>query len=389
MLIGIVGKPNVGKSTFFKACTLANVAIAPYPFTTIKPNQGVGYVKVECPETKLGKKCSPNHGYCLEGERFVPVKLIDVAGLVPGASEGKGRGNEFLDDLREADCLIHILDASGKTDAEGNPAEGYDVPYDIEFLEKEINLWIKQILTRNWKNIGRKAKQTSITKEITEQLSGLKVKEEDVNEIINQLKLDEKGNWTDMDLFKFAIQVRKKSKPIIIAANKSDLKESEENIKQLKKKFSDLHIIPCSADFEVALKEASKASLINYIPGNTDFELKGKVNEKQKKALDKIKTFLQKQNTGVQDCLNKAIFDFLKYIVVYPVENEHHLTDKKGNILPDAILLPEKSTALDLAFNIHTDIGKSFIGAIDAKTGKKIGKDTKLKDGDVIKILTR
>jgi hypothetical protein len=390
MLIGIVGKPNCGKSTFFKASTLAEVEIANYPFTTLEPNQGIGYVKVECPETQLGKKCQPNHGFCIKGKRFVPVKLIDVAGLVPGASEGRGRGNEFLDDLREADLLIHILDASGRTDEEGNAAEGYQTEKDIIFLEKEIDMWIKGILTKNWTALERKAQQTSLTKEIAEQLSGLKIKEDDIKEIIKKLNLNEKGNWADFDLLKFSRHIRKKSKPIIIAANKTDLPESEENIKELRKKFPDLLILPCSADFELALREASKAGIIDYIPGSSEFKIKDKLTEQQEKALEKIKKFLEKQETtGIQKCLNKAVFDYLEYMAVYPVENEHKLSDSKGNYLPDAILLPEKSTALDLAFAIHTDIGEAFIGAINAKTGKKLGKESELKDGDIVKILTK
>src|SRR3970040_2190760 len=115
MLIGLVGKPSSGKSTFFKAATLAEVDIAPYPFTTIKPNHGVGYVKVDCIDKEMGVQCQPAHGFCLKGQRFVPVELMDVAGLVPGASEGKGLGNQFLDDLNQADVLIHIIDIAGST----------------------------------------------------------------------------------------------------------------------------------------------------------------------------------------------------------------------------------------------------------------------------------
>ncbi len=389
MLIGLVGKPNAGKSTFFKACTLANVKIANYPFTTLDANQGVGYVRVECPEIQKGEKCKPNHGFCIDGKRFVPIKLIDVAGLVPGASEGRGKGNEFLDDLREADLLIHVLDASGKTDSQGQATEGYDISQDILFLEKEIDMWIKGILTKNWHSIERKALSTSLSKEIAEQLSGLKIREDDIKEIIRELNLNEKGGWTDIDLFKFSTHIRKKSKPVIMAANKADIKESEKNILDLKEKFPSSLIVPCSADFELALREASQAGLINYLPGDESFEIIGNLNEKQKEALEKIRMFLEKwKNTGVQECLNKAVFDFLNYIVVYPVENENKWTDSKGNVLPDAILLPKGSTALDLAFTIHTDIGEKFVGAIDAKTGRKLGKESELKNGDVIKILT-
>jgi ribosome-binding ATPase YchF (GTP1/OBG family) len=392
MLIGIVGHPNTGKSTFFKACTLANVAIAPFPFTTIKPNQGIGYVKVECPEKKIGKKCKPNHGFCLHGERFVPVKLIDVAGLVPEAYLGKGRGNEFLNELIGADLLIHVLDASGKTNEHGEFAENYPIENDVVFLEKEIDFWLKGILTKNWKELERKVQSgIPLVKEISRQLSGLKIKEEDVEEIMKKLKLNEKGSWSENDLYNFSREIRKKSKPMIIAANKYDLKESEKNTEELKNKFPSLLIIPCCSDYEVALREASKAGMIDYVAGETKFEIKAEnLSESQKKALEKIKEFLErKKTTGIQECLNRAVFDFLNYIVVYPVENEHHFSDSKGNILPDAFLLAQNSTALDLAFAIHTDIGNRFIGAIDCKTGKRLGKDNKLKSGDIIKILAR
>ncbi len=401
MLIGFIGQPNVGKSTFFKAATLADVGIANYPFTTIKANEGVGFVRVKCAELALkesGKlknmQCKPKHGFCMQGERFVPIKLIDVAGLVPGASEGKGRGNQFLDDLRESDVLIQVIDASGQTDEEGNPTQDHDLAADIVFLEREIDLWIRQILVKSWKTLARKAAvDGNLAIQITNQLSGLKIKEEDVKHAISELNLENDARkWNDLDLFKFAKLVRQKSKPIIIAANKADKPEAKEKIESLKQQFPDILIIPCSAESELALREASKADLISYLPGDNGFEIKQQesLSEQQKKALNNINKTLQIYgSTGIQQCLNEAVFSFLNYIVTYPVESESHFCDSQGNVLPDAILLPSGSTALDLASTIHTDIGKNFVAAIDCKTGKKLGKDSALKDGDVVKIMVK
>ncbi len=397
MLIGLVGKPSSGKSTFFKAATLAEVAIASYPFTTLEPNQGVGFVRVDCPENDVetlkqqGKKCNPQHGFCLKGQRFVPLKLLDVAGLVPEAHKGKGRGNEFLDNLREADLLVHILDASGTTDAQGNPTQDHNVHKDVSFLVQEINMWIAGILKKNWQSLKRKARAEKFSKVLTDQLSGLKIKEEDIKEIMNKLQLEEKPEWQEKQIIEFAKEIRKKSKPIIIAANKADTKQAKSNIEKLKQEFPDLFIVPCSADSELALREAAKAGLIEYIPGDKNFEIVGEINEKQKKALETIKKDVLDiyKNTGVQKVLNEAVFSYLDYIVVFPVENENHFSSKKGNILPDAYLLPPNSKALDLAYAIHSDIGNNFVSALDARTKRKLSKDSILKNRNVIKIMAK
>lgn len=394
MLIGLVGKANTGKSTFFKALTLAEVAIAPYPFTTIEPNEGVAFVKTDCPETELKVKCKPRHGYCSNGKRFVPVKLIDVAGLVPGAHLGKGKGNQFLDDLREADVLIHILDASGRTDEQGRETENYDITKDIRFLQDEIDMWLYGIIGKDWQTFLKKAKEAEkISKELAVKLSGLKISESMIKQAIKNLNLSDRAdNWNDLQLLEFVREIRKLSKPIIIAANKCDRIEAETNIQKLKQEFPGLLIISCSAESELALREAAKDGLIEYIPGSRDLKVSSeRLNEQQKKALQFIqKNVLEKYyGTGVQECLNKAVFEFLKYIVVYPVENEHHYTDKDNNILPDALLMPHESTALDLAFTVHTDIGNNFIAAIDARTHKRLGKDYTLKNRDVIRIMIK
>lgn len=394
MLIGLVGKPSVGKSTFFKAATLAEVEIASYPFTTIKPNHGVGYVRVECIDKEFKTKCSPSKGFCINHNRFVPVELMDVAGLVPGASEGKGLGNQFLDDLRGADLFIHIVDASGKTDTEGKPTEDHDPCDDIKFLEAELDKWFYNLLIKAWKGFARKIELdgAKFSEAVAKQFSGLKIKGYQVKEVLLKLNLSEKSTtWTDEQLKKFASELRKHSKPMIIAANKCDDEQALKNIENMKKRFSDYLIIPCSADSELALRQAAKAGLIGYIPGEKEFKILKDLSEKQKEALENIKTNVLEQfefGTGVQHVLNSAVFDLLKYIAVFP-GSANKLGDSKGNILPDCFLLPDGSTTLDFAYYLHTDFGKNFIKAIDARTKMAWGKDHKLKHRDALEIVTR
>jgi hypothetical protein len=393
MLIGLVGKPSVGKSTFFKAATLSEVEIASYPFTTIKPNHGVGYVKIDCIDKEFNTQCMPNHGFCINHKRFVPIDLMDVAGLVPGASEGKGLGNQFLDDLRQADAFIHIVDVSGTTDETGKQTENYDVTKDILFLEDELDKWFLNILSRVWRNLTRKTELEGgdLSKAIANQFSGLKINEDQVKSILSKIQISLKASsWTEKELLKFANLLRKETKPMIIAANKIDLLNGKENYEKLKKVFPDKIIIPCSSDSELALREAAKFNLINYIPGERTFEIKGQLNDRQLSALNKIKSEIldaYEYGTGVQEILNYVVFNLLKYIPIFPA-GANKLSDSKGRILPDCFLLPPNSTALDFAYFLHTDFGNNFLRAIDARTKKILGRDYKLKFGDALEIVT-
>lgn len=394
MLFGLVGKPSVGKSTFFKSATLSEVEIASYPFTTIKANHGVGYVKVDCIDKEFNTNCNPNHGFCINHNRFVPIELMDVAGLVAGASEGKGLGNQFLDDLRQADVFIHIVDASGETDSEGKPTKNHDVSGDIEFLNKELDNWYYNILIKVWRSFARKTEleNSNFAESVAKQFSGLKVDEDQIKSVLLKLSFKEKASvWTEEQLRTFASELRKESKPMIIVANKVDSELGKENYEKLIDKFKDLKIVPCSADSELALRQAAKAGLIEYVPGERDFKILKDLSESQKKALDKIKeNVLDKfePGTGVQEVLNYAVFDLLKCVAIFPA-SANKLGDSKGNILPDCFLLPEGSTALDFAFYLHTDFGKNFIKAIDARTKMAWGKEHKLKNRDALEIVTR
>jgi ribosome-binding ATPase YchF (GTP1/OBG family) len=393
MLIGIVGKPSTGKSTFFMAATSVPVERSSRPFTTIKPNRAVGYVEVECVDKEFDKQCNPRSGFCSDARRFVPVELLDVAGLVPGAHEGKGLGNKFLDDLRQADVLIHIVDASGSTNEMGErvPVGSYDPCNDVRFLEQELDYWIKGILDKNWDKLLREAKLNKKKNEdfLTEQFSGLGMTKDIIAKVLKELKLEDKSlvEWSAEERLGYCKKVRQIGKPIIIAANKCDLSAGWDNVAKLKKTFPEYMVIACSAEAEIALKGASKHGFIGYIPGDKAFTIKGELNDQQKAAMDIMKAVCDRYGgTGVQKCLNAAVFDFLHYIAIFP-GGLGKLEDSDGNVLPDCFLLPPKTTALDFAFKLHSDIGRGFIKAIDVKTRQAVGKEHPLKHRDVIEIV--
>jgi ribosome-binding ATPase YchF (GTP1/OBG family) len=395
LLVGIVGKPNVGKSTFFSAATLKSVPIADYPFTTINPNLGVGYLRTKCVCKEMGVNDTPKNSVCTDGVRLIPVKLVDVAGLVSGASAGRGRGNQFLDELRQADALIHVVDASGGTDEEGRKVEvGTNDPVqDVLMVENELDLWVLGIIGKDWEKSARLAEQTgsSIVAHLAQRLSGLGIDEEGIEGAVLHLKLkpDKPSGWTEQDLMNLVKAFRETNKPSLIAANKADLPGAAERIEKLRK--TEKTVIPCAAEAELLLRRASEHALIRYTPGDGSFEVaKPDLSPQQTRALQLVKEKVLDPYgaTGVQQAIDQAYFGLLKAIVVYPVEDETKLSDKNGNVLPDAHVMRGGSTAIDLASRIHTDLAKGFLYAIDARSGMRVSAEHTLKNGDILKIVS-
>lgn len=399
MLIGVVGKPSVGKSTFFKAATLSDVEIASYPFTTIKPNHAVGFVKIPDVAQEFGKKANPRMGFVQGKWRFVPVDLIDVAGLVPGAHKGEGMGSQFLNDLNQADALVHVIDASGSVNAHGEAVEpgSYDPAQDIVFLEEELDYWYLDLLKKGWEKAARMAQQerTESYKAIAKQMNGVGVDEDLAKITLRTLGLEGKAptQWTEDELMALAKRFRQQTKGMIVAANKCDHPAGKENYERLREQFPSHTIIPTSAEAELALREAAKHGLIDYTAGEKDFTItpagEEKLTAQQRKALEFIKASVLsgfEEGTGIQAVLNHVTFDVLKYKAIHP-GGVGKLEDSNGNVIPDCFLMKEKATALDFAYKLHTDFGQNFIKAIDVRTKLPIGKDHVLKNLDIVEIM--
>ncbi len=391
--IGLVGKPSVGKSTFFNAATMNEIAEGNYPFTTIDPSVGEAYVRVKDAAPDFDETSDPRVGFVNKGTRYVPVKLVDVAGLIPGAHEGKGLGNQFLTDLNEADVLIHIVDFSGKTDIEGEPTENHDPREDIEFLKEELNMWYLEILRKGIERFEGKVRQhdVKIEEELAEQMSAFKTNKNQIKQIILSLDLElDPDTWTEEDEKRLAAKIREETKPMVIAANKMDDEKAQENFEEITNdpEYEDLEIVPCSAHAEKALKNAAEQEVVDYYPGDNSFEIVGDLPKEKEQGLNKIREFMERYTgTGVQKALEAALFNELGVIAVFP-GGADGLGDEHGNILPDCFLMPQGTTAEDFAFHIHSDIGEGFLHAIDCRNNRQIGADHELEHRDVIEIVS-
>ena len=396
MLVGVVGKPNTGKSTFFSGLTLIPIPIENRPFTTIKPNRGIAYLRSPCVCHEFNVIDQPQNSVCINGTRLIPIELIDCAGLIPGSWRGKGLGNYFLDAIMKADALIHIVDVAGSTDEEGNSCKpGTRNPIiDVEFLDYEITMWLLKIIKKDWKRICQKVTNTRNKFEdlLLNRLTGLSIKKSNIVTALKKMNFDVDTpiKWTEENLVSFTKELRKISKPMIIAANKIDLPYAEANIKLLREKG--YQVVPCCSEAELALRRAAEKGLIDYISGASNFNiLKPKIlTSVQKNALITIRSKILERwgSTGVQEVLNRTFFNILQMIVVYPVENVERLSNHDGQVLPDVYLTPSGTTAKEFAYMIHTELGEGFIHAVNVRTKRRLGEDYILESRDVIKIFS-
>ena len=395
--IGLVGKTNTGKTTFFNAATLAGGEVSTYPFTTKKPQKALGNAITPCVHTEFNIKDNPQNSKCVDGWRFIPIELIDLPGLIKDAWAGKGLGNQFLSVATQSDAILHVVDVSGSIDAAGRITEvgNGDPIADVSDIEEELIMWYLKLLEGNRDKISKLIQsETEPVIAITDVFRGIGVKESHVKEALQMTELEDKHfeNFDMHDSKKFAAYLRKISKPTLIVANKVDVPGAEKNFDRLREKYVDTIIIPASTDSELSLRKAEQKGLIKYVPGSEQFEIlqKDKLNKKQLEALDFITQGIlgEYMRTGVQFAINVTVFKLLKMNSIYPVANPENLSDKKGRILPDLILLKDGATVEDLAKEIHTDLTKGLLYAKDVRYGVRLPVNYQLRDRDVISLVS-
>lgn len=347
----------------------------------------------------LQDRCRPNYGSCVNGKRSVPIELLDVAGLVPGAHEGKGLGNKFLDDLRHADALIHVVDVSGTTDAEGKATRGYDPSVDIEWLRGEIVRWIQGNLMEKWGSIKRRhvAVKASAVDTLQAQFSGYGSTSALVARVLDKLQLKEPlEEWSNETILKVVNAFTDEKFPTVLALNKIDHPDADRNIAKIAKQQPADRIVLCSAISEVFLRKLAKQGYIKYKEGSEYLDTREdlieqgdpdggglkEMDDKLKQRIENLKDMVLYRfgSTGVVQVLTRAA-ELLGLVPVFPVKNIHtYGSGASGStaVFRDCVLVKKGSTVADVARKI---MGDAPIAFIEGDGGRRVAEDQVVSPG--------
>ena len=347
----------------------------------------MGYLQIDCACARydLSDKCSPNHGSCQDGRRSVPIELLDVAGLVPGAHEGKGLGNKFLDDLRHADALVHVVDVSGTTDAEGKATRGYDPAQDIVWLRSEIVQWIQGNLMEKWGSIKRRhvAVKATAVETLQAQFSGYGSTASVVARTLDRLDLKEPlEQWSDETISKVVNAFTDEKFPTVFALNKIDHADADKNVSKIAKMQDPNSIVLCSAISEVFLRRLVKQGFIKYIEGGEFVDTREdliaagdpnggglkEMDEKLKNRLENLRDMVLYRfgSTGVVQVLSKAA-ELLGLVPVFPVRNITTFSSGTGRVnavFRDCVLVKKNTTVGQVARKFMGDAPLAFVEGI-------------------------
>ncbi|KAK3052280.1 hypothetical protein LTR09_006490 [Extremus antarcticus] len=418
-LIALVGKPSSGKSSTLNSLTDTTAKVGNFPFTTIDPNRAVGYLHIPCACSRttlpgntpsspsepppLQSRCKPNYGACQQGTRSVPIELLDVAGLVPGAHQGKGLGNKFLDDLRSADALIHVVDVSGTTDSEGKATRGYDPSVDIAWLRDEIVRWVLGNLMQKWGGVKRRhtAIKATAVETLQGQFSGYGANSQVIARTLDKLALKQAlQDWDDATIQKVVEAFVDEKFPTVIALNKIDHPDADKNISKIAKQQPPERLVLCSAISEVFLRRLVKQGFVLYIPGSEfvdtredllengtspeEVELK-EMDEKLKTRIENLKDMVLFRfgSTGVNQVLSRAS-EVLGLVPVFPVRNIGSFGSgdagtaggDRAVVFRDCVLVKKGSTVGDVYRKVMGDAPLAFtetVGGVRVSEDELVG----------------
>lgn len=312
----------------------------------------------------------------------MPIELLDVAGLVPGAHEGKGLGNKFLDDLRHADALIHVVDVSGTTDAEGKVTRGYDPSVDIVWLRSEIVQWVLGNLMQKWGSVKRRhiAIKANAVETLQGQFSGYGSTSNVIARTLDRMGLKEPlEHWSDETVAKVVNAFVDEKFPTIIALNKIDHADADKNIAKIAQMQDPDTIVLCSAISEVFLRRLAKQGYVRYKEGDEFVDTREdliedgdptggglkEMDEKLKTRVENLKDLVLYRfgSTGVNKVLTKAA-ELLGLTPVFPVKNIHNFSSGDNHsdaVFRDCVLVKKGTTVAEVARKVMGDAPLAFV----------------------------